>query len=254
MFSFIQLFVVTLFLSFVGSVFAQDELKGSREPDEPEMVFVDGGTFTMGCTSEQSDCGDNEKPAHQVTLSSFHIGKYEVTQAQWREVMGSNPSHFSDCDECPVEKVSWNDIQEFIGKLNEHTGKKYRLPTEAEWEYTARGGNKSKGYKYAGSDEIGKVAWHAGNSGTKTHPVGQKQANELGIYDMTGNVWEWCEEWIGDYSSSSQTNPKGPSNGTFRVLRGGGWYDNTRRCRVSIRYSNAPVARYSGNGFRLVLP
>jgi formylglycine-generating enzyme required for sulfatase activity len=233
---------------------AQDELKIAREPYEPEMVLVEGGSFTMGCTSEQSDCAVNENPTHQVTVSSFQIGKYEVTQLQWRAVMASNPSHFRDCDECPVEKVSWNDIQEFLLRLNEQTGKNYRLPTEAEWEYAARGGNKGKGYKYVGSNDVGRVAWNASNSGMKTHPVGQKQANELGIHDMTGNVYEWCSDWYGDYPDSIQTDPIGPTNGTFRVLRGGGWYDSNRRCRVSLRYSSSPDSHYSGNGFRLVLP
>jgi formylglycine-generating enzyme required for sulfatase activity len=229
-------------------------LESSRKPYEPEMVFVEGGTFTMGCTSEQSDCNDAEKPTHRVTVSSFQIGKYEVTQAQWRAVMGSNPSHFSNCDDCPVEKVSWNDVQEFIRKLNRQTGRNYRLPTEAEWEYAVRGGAESKGYKYAGSNDINRVAWYTSNSGSITHPVGQKQANELGIHDMTGNVWEWCEDWYGDYSSSNQTNPKGSENGAYRVLRGGSWKRNTESCRVSRRDYFNPDSRNDSGGFRLVLP
>jgi formylglycine-generating enzyme required for sulfatase activity len=218
---------------------------------EPEMVFVEGGTFTMGCTSEQSDCGINEKPTHRVTLSSFQMGKYEVTQAQWRAVMGSNPSHFSGCDDCPVENVGWKDVQEFIRKLNQKTGKNYRLPTEAEWEFAARGGNKSKGYKYAGGNNIGSVAWYGSNSGSKTHPVGQKQANDLGIYDMTGNVLEWCSDWYGNYSSSSQTNPKGPQNGSIRVLRGGSWGNLTWVCRVAVRVRSLPSYRGRNSGFRI---
>jgi formylglycine-generating enzyme required for sulfatase activity len=230
-------------------------LSSSLKAIEPEMVFVEGGTFKMGCTSEQGgDCYDDEKPTRRVTVSSFQMGKYEVTQAQWRAVMGSNPSHFSGCDNCPVEQVSWNDIQDFIGKLNAQTGKKYRLPTEAEWEYAARGGNKSKGYKYAGGNDIGSVAWYSSNSSSKTHAVGQKQANELGIYDMSGNVWEWCEDWYGDYSSSRQTNPKGPQNGSGRVLRGGSWPSGAKYCRVSGRNNPYPVSRGSNSGFRLVLP
>jgi formylglycine-generating enzyme required for sulfatase activity len=209
----------------------------------------------MGCTSEQvGDCYDSEKPDHKVTVSSFKMGKYEVTQAQWRVVMGNNPSKFSGCDNCPVENVSWNDIQEFIRKLNWQTGKNYRLPTEAEWEFTARGGNKNKGYKYASGNDIGTVAWYTSNSGSKTHVVGQKQANELGIYDMSGNVWEWCEDWYGDYSSSAQIKPKGPQNGSYRVLRGGSWNGNAKRCRVSDRYIGSPDYRNNNNGFRLVLP
>ncbi len=218
------------------------------------MVMVEGGTFTMGCTSEQSGCYDDEKPTHRVTVSSYQIGKYEVTQAQWRAVMGNNPSSFSGCDNCPVDNVSWNEVQDFIRKLNQQTGKNYRLPTEAEWEYAARGGNKSKGYKYSGSTDIGSVAWYSSNSGGKTHPVGQKQANELGIYDLTGNVWEWCEDRYGNYSSSSQTNPKGPSTGSYRVLRGGSWNFVAEYCRVSDRNGSTPRDRYNYSGFRLVLP
>jgi formylglycine-generating enzyme required for sulfatase activity len=205
----------------------------------------------MGATSEQgSDAYSDEKPAHRVTVSDFYIGKYEVTQAQWKAIMGSNPSKWTG-DNLPVENVSWNDIQEFIQKLNQKTGKKYRLPTEAEWEYAARGGNKSRGYKYSGSNDIGTVAWYSSNSGDKTHPVGQKQPNELGIYDMSGNVWEWCQDWYGDYSSASQTNPTGPSSGSYRVLRGGSWNDYTGGCRVSSRTCNTPSSRGSYNGFRL---
>jgi formylglycine-generating enzyme required for sulfatase activity len=222
-----------------------------------EMVFVKGGTFEMGCTSEQSDCDDDEKPVHSVTVDDFYIGKYEVTQAQWKAIMGSNPSHFDDCgSNCPVENVSWNDVQEFIEKLNQKTGKNYRLPTEAEWEYAARGGGKSKGYKYAGSNSIGTVAWYDDNSGSETHPVGQKQANELGIYDMSGNVWEWCSDWYDSdyYSSSPRNNPAGPSSGSRRVLRGGSWGSRGRICRVANRNNLSPGSSYSNSGFRLVLP
>jgi len=177
---------------------------------EFEMVYVEGGTFTMGGTSEQgSDAFDDEKPTHRVTLSAFHIGKYEVTQGLWREVMGSNPSLNKAGDDYPVERVSWEDCQEFVRKLNARTGLKFRLPTEAEWEYAARGGRKSRGYKYSGSNSLGDVAWYEANSGGGTHPVGRKSPNELGLYDMSGNVWEWCQDWYGDYGSSSQTDPAG---------------------------------------------
>ena len=220
----------------------------TQEGTEPEMVFVQGGTFTMGCTSEQgSDCFEDEKLAHQVTLSDFYIGKYEVTQAQWRAVMGTNPSYFTG-DNLPVEQVSWNDVQEFITKLNSLTGKRYRLPTEAEWEFAARGGNNSRGYKYSGSNTVGDVAWYNSN---RTHPVGTKAANELGIYDMSGNVLEWCSDWFGSYSSNAQTNPTGPSSGSDRVLRGGSWYHDAIYARVSFRGYWNPGTRNFGLGFRL---
>lgn len=220
---------------------------------EDNMVRVEGGTFTMGATAEQgSDADSDENPAHQVTLSSFHIGKYEVTQGEWKAVMGTNPSYIKG-DNLPVENVSWDDCQEFIRKLNEMTGKNFRLPTEAEWEYAARGGNKSNGTKYAGGSDIGSVAWYDGNSGETTHPVGQKRANELGLYDMTGNVWEWCQDWYGSYSSSSQTNPTGSATGSYRVGRGGSWGINARFCRVSFRGRYSPDIRYGNLGLRLAL-
>jgi len=217
------------------------------------MVYVEGGTFTMGATSEQgSDAYDDEKPAHQVKLSSFSIGKYEVTQDEWQAVMGSNPSNFKGARH-PVENVSWNDCQEFIRKLNSMTGKRFRLPTEAEWEYAARGGSKSRGYKYAGSNMLDNVAWYYGNSSNKTHDVGQLSPNELGFYDMSGNVWEWCYDWTGDYSSGSQNNPTGPSSGSSRVYRGGSWRRNAGGCRVSYRNNNSPGFSNFDFGLRLAL-
>jgi len=207
----------------------------------------------MGCTSEQGDdCENDESPAHQVTVSGFYMGETEVTQALWKAVMGANPSYFKG-DNLPVETVSWDDCQKFIKKLNELTGKKFRLPTEAEWEYAARGGSKSKGYKYSGSNTPGSVAWYDGNSGSKTHPVKTRGANGLGLYDMSGNVWEWCSDWYGDYSSSEPTNPKGPSSGSNRVNRGGSWYNNARYCRVSFRDRSDPSYRGYTLGLRLVL-
>lgn len=214
-----------------------------------EMIGVAGGTFQMGSNDGES----REQPIHSVTLSSYSIGKYTVTQAQWKAVMGTNPSSFKDCDNCPVENVSWNDIQEFLKKLNQITGKNYRLPTEAEWEYAARGGNKSNGYTYSGSNTIDNVAWYSSNSSNKTHPVGEKQANELGIYDMSGNVFEWCSDWFDDYSSGSQTNPTGPSFGSDRVVRGGGWVHSATVCRVANRRKFTPGTRDSIFGFRLAL-
>ena len=217
------------------------------------MVYVDGGTFMMGATSEQgSDAHKDEKPAHSVTLSSYYIGQTEVTQALWKEVMGRNPSIFKG-DTNPVEYVSWNDCQTFIQKLNKRTGKTFRLPTEAEWEYAARGGKKSRGYKYSGGNDIGTVAWYGSNSGDKTHAVGTKAPNELGIYDMSGNVWEWCSDWKGDYSSSAQTNPTGAESGSRRVNRGGSWYNAARFCRSSKRTVYTPSYDGICFGLRLVL-
>ena len=217
-----------------------------------EMITIKGGTFTMGCTSEWSDCWENEMPTHSVSLSDFYIGKFEVTQELWQAVMGNNPSYFKG-NNLPVEQVSWNDAQEFIKKLNQQTGQNFRLPTEAEWEYAARGGNKSNGYKYSGSNSIDNVAWYTkttNDSGTK--PVGTKSPNELGIYDMSGNVWEWCQDWYGNYSSGSQTNPTGPATGSHRVFRGGSWLSYAEYCRVSDRSSSGPTGYRSDDlGFRL---
>ena len=218
-----------------------------------EMVKVEAGSFNMGATPEMENPYDSEKPVHRVTLTNnYYIGKYEVTQALWKIVMGSNPSN-SKGDNLPVEKVSWNNCQKFISKLNKLTGKSFRLPTEAEWEYAARGGNKSRGYQYSGSNTIGDVAWYDGNSGSKTHAVGTKQPNELGIYDMTGNVLEWCQDWYDSYSSSPQTNPTGAVSGSFRVLCGGSWGNSAGYCRSSCRGSNTPGSRNNFLGLRLVL-
>ena len=218
-----------------------------------DMVKVEAGTFMMGATSEMKDPYSDEKPVHQVTLTNdYYMGKYEVTQALWQAVMGSNPSNFKG-DNLPVETVNWNDCQEFISKLNSLTGRKFRLPTEAEWEYAARGGKKSRGYQYSGSRKISDVAWYEGNSRSKTHPVGRKQANELGIYDMSGNVWEWCSDWYSSYSSSSQTNPTGSDSGAKRVRRGGSWCYIARICRSSYRYGDAPDCRGRYLGLRLAL-
>ena len=223
-----------------------------------EMIAVQGGTFMMGCTAEQgNDCFDNEKPAHRVTVSDYYIGKYEVTQAQWTAVMGNNPSHIKG-DNLPVDLVSWDDVKEFIFKLNNMTGKQYRLPTEAEWEYAARGGNKSQGYKYSGNNNADYVAWFSGNSGMgkrgrTIHAVGTKSPNELDIYDMSGNVHEWCSDWYGNYSSNTQPDPKDDSTGSYRVLRGGSWYYDARYARVSYRYYYAPGSWSNDVGFRLAL-
>ena len=217
-----------------------------------QMVSIQGGSFTIGCTPEQGDdCEDSEKPAHRVQVSSFEISKYEVTQELWEAVMGKNSSYFGGCPECPVDWVSWNETQAFLTKLNDLTGERYRLPTEAEWEYAARGGQQSQGYKYAGSDNLGRVAWYYGNRGAGTHPIGQKQPNELGLYDMSGNVWEWVQDWYDDYPRGAVTDPQGPSSGTSRVRRGGSWRSAARYCRAADRDGYSPGYRSRGLGFRL---
>ena len=231
-----------------------------------KMVYVEGGTFTMGASTEQDgDAYDNEKPAHEVTLSSYSIGETEVTQALWQAVMGSNPSYVSSRNgytndfNRPVECVSWEDCQIFITKLNQLTGKTFRLPTEAEWEFAARGGNQSRSYKYSGSNIIGDVAWYYDNSyalGSNspdygTHTVATKAPNELGLYDMSGNVWEWCQDWYGAYSSDAQINSVGPSTGSRRVNRGGSWHTHARYCRVSSRNDDTPTCTVAYLGLRL---
>ena len=212
-----------------------------------EMVFVEGGTFQMGSNDGEA----NEKPVHSVTLNDFYIGKFQVTQKQWRDVMGNNPTYFNGYDNHPVEKVSWDNVQEFIKRLNQKTGKNYCLPTEAEWEYAAKGGKQSRGYTYSGSNNLDEVGWYVSNSGRKTHPIGQKQSNELRLFDMSGNVWECCNDWYSDYYQSSATsNPKGPSSGPGRVLRGGASFVNDKYCCTSHRQYSVPSSHF---GFRLVL-
>ena len=219
-----------------------------------EFVKVYCGSFMMGATVEQQAHLDEEKPVHRVTLTkNYYVGKTEVTQALWTAVMGSNPSMFKGNNR-PVESVSWNDCQIFISKLNEATGMHFRLPTEAEWEFAARGGLSSRGYQYSGHDNLARVAWFQDNSGNATHNVATKQPNELGIYDMSGNVWEWCSDWYGLYGSSNQTNPNGPSKGAIRVVRGGGWFNNLiGGCRTAFRDSDCPGIRRSDLGLRLVV-
>jgi formylglycine-generating enzyme required for sulfatase activity len=212
-----------------------------------KMVPVKGGTFEMGATKEQlGDAQKEEKPAHSVTLSDYYIGETEVSQALWREVMNNNPSAYKGND-LPVCNVSWNDCQEFIQKLNEKTGKSFRLPTEAEWEYAARGGAESRGYLYSGSNEVLSVAWHNRDSNRDRHngpySIKSKDPNELGIYDMSGNVNEWCSDWFGPYTSEPQTNPQGPATGKEHVYRGGSWWYYGKSCRVSRRNSGAADKR-----------
>ena len=232
-------------------------------PEEPEdetfivngvtfnMVAVEGGTFTMGATDEETE-DQREKPAHQVTVSSYCIGETEVTQALWQAVMGSNPSHFLDIAS-PVETVTWDDCQTFITTLNQITGRNFRLPTEAEWEYAARGGKQDQGHIYAGSATIGDVAWYYGNARNSTHAVATKEPNELGLYDMSGNVLEWCQDWFEYYTEAAQTNPTGPSAGTYRVCRGGSFGSAASSCRVSFRVNYSPTIKGSYLGLRLAL-
>lgn len=216
------------------------------------MVKVKGGTFTMGGTAEQgSDVLNSELPTHSVTLSTYWIGQTEVTQELWSAVMGVNPSGHTG-ENLPVDKVSWDDCQEFIAKLNELTGMTFRLPTEAEWEYAARGGH-SGGTKYSGSDDINAVAWYSSNSSNTTHPVATKQPNGLGLYDMSGNILEWCADWYyGGYSAEAQTNPTGPETGSRRSLRGGSYAREAVYCRVSERDAWVPTYRFADVGMRLV--
>lgn len=267
--------IVLLFLiAFMGiSLFCQNDIS---------LVYVEGGTFQMGSTFS-----NESKPVHNVTLSSYYMGKTEVTQAQWKAVMGNNPSYFEG-DNCPVNHVSWYAAIVFCNKLSMINGKTpvysvngktdpntwdynpcdggsikgmiamnmkangYRLPTEAEWEFAAWGGKKRKGYKYSGSDNLSTVAWYCDNSGDQTHDVAKKAPNELGLYDMSGNVWEWCWDWYGSYGSNAQTNPVGPSSGYARVLRGGSWRGYSDSCRVAYRLSDHPINWYDDIGFRLV--
>ncbi|MCK9303239.1 MAG: bifunctional serine/threonine-protein kinase/formylglycine-generating enzyme family protein [Bacteroidales bacterium] len=222
-----------------------------------EMAFVKGGTFYMGtyntnASNHDKEAYQDEFPAHKVTLSDFNIGKYPITQKQWMAIMSNNPSNFKG-DDFPVDSVNWDDCQKFIDKLNAKTGKTYRLPTEAEWEYAARGGIKSNCYKYSGANNTDNVAWHSANSNNSTHAVGTKRPNELNIYDMSGNVYEWCQDWYGYYSSNNQINPLGASSGSCKVLRGGSWDNSKRSCRCSNRRNSNPDNRYNYFGFRIAI-
>ena len=232
---------------------------GGNNPNDPttvingiEMVVVNGGTFTMG--SDDAEALDTERPAHSVTVSDYFIGKYEVTQALWVAVMGSNPSGFRGDDNLPVENISWNMAMEFITKLNAITGKRYRMPTEAEWELAAREALLTQKYPYSGSYNVDEVAWYCDNAENMTHPVGQKKPNPRGIYDMSGNVFELCYDWFGMYSTAHQTNPIGPSSGTFRIMRGGSYVDNAFGCRIIYRNGlDSQDVRYINVGLRLAM-
>ena len=217
-----------------------------------EFIFVKGDCFDMGDTF--GDGGTDEKPVHQVCVNDFFLGVYEVTQAQWERVMGNNPSYFKKGGNYPVEQVSWNDVQDFIGRLNRQNGKRYRLPTEAEWEYAARSGGKREWYAGTSREnELKDYAWYTGNSGGSTHPVGQKKPNGLGLFDMSGNVWEWCADWYDSnyYGNSPKNNPTGPNSGQYHMLRGGSWFSVPWNLRTAYRLGFAPSARYDDSGFRL---
>ena len=225
------------------------------------LHLVPGGTFLMGSSNDEPDASDREKPAHPVELDPFYIAEFPVTQDLWMAVMGENPSGFPG-ERRPVENVSWNDItKRFLPALNKKCGKAYRLPTEAEWEYAARGGPfwKDEGYRYAGSDDLGQVGWYAENSGNETHEVGLLLPNALGLYDMSGNVWEWCADWFSDEwyaecaARGTVKNPPGPEKGDYRVSRGGGYFNDAQFCRAAYRSRNDPAHRDGGIGFRLVL-
>jgi formylglycine-generating enzyme required for sulfatase activity len=215
-----------------------------KDPILDTFILVKGGTFQMG--------SKEDGPIHTVTLCDYYIGQTEVTEAQWRAIMGTSPKNFKDCDSCPVSQVSWDDIYSFILKINELRGvENYRLPTEAEWEYAARGGSQSKGYIYSGSNDIDAVAWYIKNSNYKKHPVKGKAPNELGLYDMTGNVYEWCSDWYAKYGSEPSTNPTGPNYGNRRVYRGGTWRFDAYICVVTWHYGSYPHIRDTETGFRL---
>ena len=239
-----------------------EEIQTNKALPDLEMLLVEGGTFEMGGADE--DAYEDEKPIHEVKVSSFYMGKYPVTQALWKAVMGveNNPSFFRG-DKRPVECVSWEEVQEFIATLNKKTNQKYRLPTEAEWEYAARGGakGKEKNYLYSGSNKLKEVGWYNTNSYDETKEVGLLRPNVLGINDMSGNVFEWCQDWYGGSEYYQECldkglveNPQGPSEGTNRVFRGGSWYFNPEICRCTYRLNWIPDFRLSFVGFRLVFP
>jgi len=241
-----------LLLSLVQPAMAQRKYlkEQSDEKIHIETVMVQGGSFDMGSNDEAAD----RKPAHTVTLKDFKMGRYEVTEAQWNAVMGNNPSSYEYCSDCPVVNVSWNEIQEFIQKLNAMTGKVFRLPTEAEWEYAARGGQATRGKKLSGKARPQTIAWYEANSKNHIHKIGRKQPNELDLYDMSGNAEEWCADWYGkDYYTKHDTNnPTGPDGGNSRVVRGGSWESTLSELTVTRRAAYLPDTKSGSLGFRLV--
>lgn len=227
-----------------------------------KFVLIPAAAFMMGSPPYELGRGDDERQ-HRVTLTKgFYMGVTEVTQYQWRRIMGNSPSHFRDCGaDCPVEFVSWNDCQQFVQRINLHEGgNTYRLPTEAEWEYACRAGSKpafANGgitQTSCGHDaNLDLLGWYCGNSGKEPHPVAQKKPNAFGLYDMHGNVWEWCQGWYGPYPSGDVSDPTGPSSGSYRVLRGGGWHEDVEGCRSAIRVGRPPDSKAGTLGFRLAM-
>ena len=255
-------------LSLLISLVSQEAVAGDKIPNRRtfansigmKFVLVPAGSFMIGSPPDEPGRGDDERQ-HRVTLTKgFYMGVTEVTQGQWCQIMGNNPSHFRDCGaDCPVEFVSWNDCQEFVKHLNEREGgNKYRLPTEAEWEYACRAGsitafaNGSITKTGCGHDpNLDVMGWYCGNSGKKPHPVAQRKPNAFGLYDMHGNIWEWCQDWYGPYPSGHVSDPTGPSSGSDRVLRGGGWHEDVEGCRSALRVGRSPASRAGTLGFRL---
>ena len=237
-----------------GPAAAQDPLPEILEKLESRMVRVEGGSFTMGCTAEQQNCGKDEKPLRNVRVGSFRIGKYEVTQELWRAVTGDSPSAFGNCPHCPVETVSWDDIQEFLQRLNS-LGGAYRLPSEAEWEYAARGGKRSRRFQYSGSDDWAEVAWYYENAGNRTNPVARKKPNELGLFDMSGNVREWVQDCWHDSYAGAPTDGTAREEGDCvrRVIRGGSWYGKPSYVRSANRFWYATYFRNNNLGFRIAV-
>ena len=256
-----RLFLLGILISFVTTLYSQ-----TREDKYVEvggcsfaMVYVEGGSFVMGAPNNDSEVDADTRPAHKVTLSSYYIGKYEVSQRLWEAVMGSDPSTYknpmpdNEFIDVPVHDVSWEDCQVFVKKLSKMTGQNFRLPTEAEWEFAARGGKKSKGYKYAGSNSLGEVAYYDAESPAFIGPSRPRRGNELGIYDMTGNVDEWCQDWYAPYTKAAQVNPKGPKTGSYRVLRGGSFFKYNKNWKVYERMKDGNGYSSTRLGLRLVL-
>lgn len=253
--SLILLFTIFLFLGYLYADTPTIDSKYNNFKDSitgMEFIFVKGGCFKMGDAFGDGD--PDEKPEHEVCIDDFYMGETEITQKQWKEIMGNNPSYVKGWDDCPVENVSWYDAQEYIRRINQKTGKKYRLPTEAEWEYAASSGGKKE--KWAGTNnesEIKDYAWYWDNSEFRTHQVKKKRPNGLGLYDMSGNVWEWCLDLYKEkyYGERRKKNPKGPSKGIYRVLRGGSWLDNPWGARTIVRNWYEPDGLNNVIGFRL---